>query len=84
LIVGDALLQNGFEWKLYDNVQLSFHEESVPDKDHSKSYLPRPEIVHQFNVAEKRPPTVVSLVFSGLTLLPLLILFILVRRREIF
>lgn len=82
LILGDSLLENGFEWKLNDNVQLTFHEESTPEKDHAGLYVPRPEITHQFNLPEKQPAAVVSLVFSGLTALPLLILFILVRNKE--
>ncbi|CAF0952393.1 unnamed protein product [Adineta ricciae] len=76
VIVGDSLLQNAFEWKVNDNVQLTFHEDSLADKNHQDLYLPRPEIIHQFRVEEKRPPTIVSLVFSGLTLLPLLILLV--------
>jgi oligosaccharyltransferase complex subunit delta (ribophorin II) len=80
LIVGDTLLQNAFAWKLNDNIQLTFHEESLPDKDHRNLYVPRKEIIHQFREDEKRPPTIVSLVFSVLTLLPLLVLFILVRK----
>ena len=62
-----------------DQIQLSFHEENVADKDHASLYVPRPEITHQFNVPEKRPAAIVSLVFSGLTILPLLVLLILVR-----
>jgi oligosaccharyltransferase complex subunit delta (ribophorin II) len=77
LILGDSLLQTAFEWKLNDRIQLSFHEESLPDKDHLSLYVPRKEIIHQFHVDEKRPPTIVSLVFSALTFLPLLILLIL-------
>ncbi|CAF0853507.1 unnamed protein product [Adineta ricciae] len=76
VIVGDSLLQNAFEWKVNDNVQLTFHEDSLADKNHQDLYLPRPEIIHQFRVEEKRPPTIVSLVFSALTLLPLLILLV--------
>ncbi|CAF0796852.1 unnamed protein product [Rotaria sp. Silwood1] len=76
LIVGDALLQKSFSWKLNDNIQLSFHEDSVPDTDHLSLYSAKREIIHQFREEEKRPPTIVSLVFSGLTLLPLLILLI--------
>ncbi len=82
--MGDSLLQTPFEWKLNDNIQLSFHEDSVSDKDHSNLYSPRPEIIHQFRKDEQRPATIVSLVFSGLTALPLLILFILVRRQNSF
>ncbi|CAF1488594.1 unnamed protein product [Adineta steineri] len=77
LMVGDALLQNGFSWKIKDTIQLSFHEESAADKDHSSFYSAKPEIIHQFRADEKRPPTIVSLVFSALTLLPLLVLLVL-------
>ncbi|CAF4416946.1 unnamed protein product, partial [Rotaria magnacalcarata] len=48
LILGDSLLQTAYEWKLNNNVQLTFHEESLADKNHQKLYLPRPEIIHQF------------------------------------
>ncbi len=82
--MGDSLLQTPFEWKLNDNIQLSFHEDSVSDKDHSTLYSPRPEIIHQFRKDEQRPATIVSLVFSGLTVLPLLILLILVRKTKFF
>ncbi|CAF4818665.1 unnamed protein product, partial [Rotaria magnacalcarata] len=71
-----------YEWKLNNNVQLTFHEESLADKNHQKLYLPRPEIIHQFREDEKRPHNVVSLVFSALTALPLLVLLILVRRKN--
>jgi oligosaccharyltransferase complex subunit delta (ribophorin II) len=81
LIVGDTLLQNAFAWKLNDNIQLKFHEDNVPDKDHDNLFTAKPEIIHQFRLDEKRPPTIVSLVFSALTLLPLLILLILVRTK---
>ncbi|CAF4562476.1 unnamed protein product [Rotaria sp. Silwood1] len=77
LILGDSLLQNAYEWTFNNNVHLSFHEDSLPDKDHKSLYLPRQEIIHQFREDEKRPPNIVSLVFSALTVLPLLILFIL-------
>lgn len=77
LIIGDALLENSFTWKVNDQVQLTFHDDSQPDKDHSDLYRPRKEIVHQFREEEKRPPAIVSTVFSGLTILPLFILFIL-------
>ncbi|CAF2113081.1 unnamed protein product [Rotaria magnacalcarata] len=77
LILGDSLLQTAYEWKLNNNVQLTFHEESLADKNHQKLYLPRPEIIHQFREDEKRPHNVVSLVFSALTALPLLVLLIL-------
>lgn len=82
MVVGDALLQKAFSWKLSDNVQLSFHEDSLADIDHLSSYSAKPEIIHKFREEEKRPPQVVSLVFSGLCLLPLLILLILVRKQK--
>ncbi|CAF0773108.1 unnamed protein product [Didymodactylos carnosus] len=73
LIIGDALLQNSFSWKIID-ANLGFHEDAVSETRHTLSYTPKPEIRHMFRADEKRPPTVVSLIFSGLTLLPLLIL----------
>lgn len=84
LVVGDALLQTPFEWKLSDNVQLSFHEDGVADQDHLNLYSPKPEIIHQFRKDEQRPAAIVSLVFSALTILPLLILLVLVRTRKPF
>lgn len=77
LVVGDALLQNSFAWKLNDPIQLTFHEEAQTGTDRQDLYRPKKEIIHQFREEEKRPPAVVSMVFSGLTLLPLLILLIL-------
>jgi oligosaccharyltransferase complex subunit delta (ribophorin II) len=76
LLIGDALLQNGCAWKLNDQLQLSFHDESLPEKDHRTLYEPKKEIIHQFRPDEKRPPTMVSLIFSGLTLFPLVILLL--------
>ena len=80
LIVGDALLQNSFTWKVIDPIQLTFHESDVSEKNHQELYQPKKEIIHQFREDEKRPPAVVSLVFSALTLLPLLVLLISVRK----
>ena len=76
LIIGDSLLEDAVAWKVSDQVQLSFHEESLPDKDHQRLYVPRKEIKYQFREDEKRPAAIVSLVFSALTALPLLILLI--------
>lgn len=67
------------------NIHLSFEDGlAQPDKDHKNLYLPRQEIIHQFREEEKRPPNVVAFVFAGLTILPLLILLILVRKRVDF
>lgn len=63
-------------------MQLSFHEESVADQDHLSLYSPKPEIIHQFRKDEPRPAAIVSLVFSALTLLPLLILLVLVSEKK--
>jgi oligosaccharyltransferase complex subunit delta (ribophorin II) len=76
LVVGDALLQNAFAWKLHDQIQLSFHEESLLENSHQILYQPKKEIIHQFREDEKRPSTTVSLIFSALTLLPLLVLLV--------
>ena len=76
LIIGDSLLEDAFAWKVSDQVQLTFHEESLPDKENKRSYVPRKEIIYQFREDEKRPAAIVSLVFSALTVLPLLILLI--------
>ena len=54
----------------------------MADQDNLDLYSPKPEIIHQFRKDEQRPAAIVSLVFSGLTLLPLLILIVLVRTRE--
>lgn len=77
LIVGDALLENSLTWKINDPIQLTFHDDSQSDRDHSELYRPKKEIIHQFREEEKRPPAIVSMVFSGLTLFPLLVLLIL-------
>ncbi|CAC5388107.1 SWP1 [Mytilus coruscus] len=60
LIVGDAVIENPFSWPLADESQ----------------YAKKPEIKHVFREPEKRPPSVVSTVFTALVLLPLAILFI--------
>lgn len=78
LLVGDALLENAFAWKLHDQIQLSFHEDGLVEKSHQNSYQPKKEIIHQFREDEKRPSTTVSLIFSALTVLPLLVLVVLV------
>lgn len=82
LIIGDALLENSLTWKLNDALQLTFHDDGQSDKDFSDLYRPRKEIIHQFREEEKRPPAIVSTVFSGLTVLPLFILLILVKRQN--
>ncbi|XP_017094287.2 dolichyl-diphosphooligosaccharide--protein glycosyltransferase subunit 2 [Drosophila bipectinata] len=73
LTVGDASLSNSFEW-LVGEVQLKFNEEKeVKPKTTSG---PLPEIVHQFRVPDKRPPRIVSDIFTGLCITPLVLLFV--------
>lgn len=37
---------------------------------------PLPEIIHQFRVPDKRPPRIVSDIFTGLCITPLVLLFV--------
>ncbi|XP_015594118.1 dolichyl-diphosphooligosaccharide--protein glycosyltransferase subunit 2 [Cephus cinctus] len=87
LVVGDAVLSNSFQWTVAE-VSLKFPElpapepfvqtgKSVPYKQKPLIYTPLPEIKHMFREPEKRPPVFVSNLFTGLCLLPVLILFIL-------
>ncbi|XP_055917463.1 dolichyl-diphosphooligosaccharide--protein glycosyltransferase subunit 2 [Eupeodes corollae] len=76
LIVGDASLSNSFKWHVA-NVQLKFSQDARKDNQSQTIRAPRPEIVHQFRVPEKRPPRLVSDIFTGLCLTPLVLLFIL-------
>lgn len=73
LIIGDAVMSNPLKWNLgVIEVKLPAAEsKSLPTKG------PKPEIEHMFRPAEKRPPQVVSLLFTGLAAAPMLLLFIL-------
>ncbi|XP_073251007.1 dolichyl-diphosphooligosaccharide--protein glycosyltransferase subunit 2-like [Porites lutea] len=76
LIVGDAVIQNPFEWKV-GVLSLTFAEDpakSTKDKEHM--YNARPEIEHMFRVPEKRPPKAVSTTFTFLIFVPLAIMLI--------
>ncbi|CAH3149415.1 unnamed protein product, partial [Porites lobata] len=76
LIVGDAVIQNPFEWKV-GVLSLTFAEDpakSTKDKEHM--YNARPEIEHMFRVPEKRPPKAVSTAFTFLIFVPLAIMLI--------
>lgn len=75
LIVGDSLISNSFKWLVAD-VNLKFAGDIT--KETANSYRqPLPEIVHQFRVPEKRPPRMVSDLFTGLCIAPLVLLFLL-------
>ncbi|GAB1602914.1 dolichyl-diphosphooligosaccharide--protein glycosyltransferase subunit 2-like [Argonauta hians] len=76
LIIGDAVIENPFSWYLADT-DLTFPESNVPPKQTVNQYAPKPVIKHEFKRPEKRPPKLVSFVFTALVALPLLILFIL-------
>ncbi|KAH8415849.1 hypothetical protein KR222_002120, partial [Zaprionus bogoriensis] len=74
LTVGDASLSNSFEWLLAD-VQLKFNQQ---DKESKTADVkgPLPVIEHQFRVPDKRPPRIVSDIFTGLCITPLVLLFV--------
>ncbi|CAH1772561.1 unnamed protein product, partial [Owenia fusiformis] len=72
LIVGDAVIENPFSWLVAD-VKLVFPEGSAP-KPQEDVYSKKPEIKHLFNVPEKRPPAIVSNVFTVLVFVPVLLL----------
>lgn len=74
LTVGDASLSNSFEWLVAD-VQLKFNQDREV-KSKSGRTGPLPEIIHQFRTPEKRPPRIVSDIFTGLCITPLVLLFV--------
>jgi len=77
LIIGDAVIENPISWTVAE-VQLTFHDDPIiPATTTHSAYAMKPEIVHMFREPEKRPPAVVSNFFTGLVLVPLLLLFIL-------
>uniref|UniRef100_A0A8D8LI08 Dolichyl-diphosphooligosaccharide--protein glycosyltransferase subunit 2 n=1 Tax=Cacopsylla melanoneura TaxID=428564 RepID=A0A8D8LI08_9HEMI len=79
LIVGDAVVTNSFVWEVGTvNLKLSGDvPAAAPHTSKSLYYKPKPEITHMFREAERRPPVFVSNLFTGLVLLPILLLFIL-------
>jgi len=76
LIVGDAVIENPISWNVAD-VQLTFHDDPIVSTGNQYLYSKKPEIKHMFREPEKRPPVTVSNLFTGLVLVPILILFIL-------
>lgn len=78
LIVSDALIDNPIKWKLGE-INLQLIESSAPAvEEKANLYSKKPEIKHIFREPEPTPPAIVSTVFSGLCLAPLLLMFILV------
>ncbi|CAK9802668.1 Dolichyl-diphosphooligosaccharide--protein glycosyltransferase subunit 2 [Anthophora quadrimaculata] len=84
LIVGDAVLNNPFQWTVA-TVNLKFPETTLAErgdkgvlyKYKSNVYTTKPEIKHMFREPEKRPPAFVSNLFTGLCLAPVLLLLLL-------
>jgi len=76
LIIGDAVIENPISWNLAE-VQLTFHDDPITSTANQYLYSKKPEIIHMFREPEKRPPATVSSLFTGLVLVPILLLFIL-------
>ncbi|BES91972.1 ribophorin II [Nesidiocoris tenuis] len=76
LIIGDMILSNSVLWKVAD-VKLNLGSAvPSPAAPVPAMYLPKHEIKHLFREPERRPPVFVSNLFTGLLLIPLLLLFI--------
>ena len=73
LIIGDSSFQKSIDWQLA-TINIQFNQEPLIESSWLERYLAKPEIVHQFRQAEKRPPTLVSHAFTLLCLSPILIL----------
>jgi len=75
LIVGDAALQKPISLSI-TTFQLNFSASSEQEVPRSP-FAPEAEIVHQFRLADKRPPQTTSLAFTGAVLVvPFLVLLI--------
>lgn len=74
LIVGDAAISNSFRWSLGE-VSLKFGQEEKPKAECQLRKM-KPEIKHMFREPEKRPPMVVSNLFTLLCAAPLAVLLI--------
>lgn len=75
LIIGDAVIINPFVWKVGE-ISLTFPVNPNPPKPVEDPFVPKPEIRHLFREQEKRPSSIVSNTFTGLVVVPLLIMFI--------
>lgn len=74
LVVGDSSLQKSINWPL-GQINIQFAQDPLVEPSWLERYLIKPEIVHQFRQAEKRPPVIVSQTFTLLCLSPALVLF---------
>ncbi|XP_031552938.1 dolichyl-diphosphooligosaccharide--protein glycosyltransferase subunit 2-like isoform X2 [Actinia tenebrosa] len=76
IVIGDAVIQNPFEWSAC-LLSLTFGEQPPKAKKEKQTmYSTKPQIDHQFRVPEKRPPQTVSTAFTVLVFVPLLIMFV--------
>jgi len=76
LVVGDATMQVPISWSLGE-VTLKFTGTPASSKRQERLTKPQPNIDHMFRIPEKRPPKIVSTVFTFLVLSPLLLMFVL-------
>lgn len=74
LIIGDAAISNPVYWHVC-NIKLSFSG-SAQAAEPQSIYAPKPEIHHIFRESEKRPPVVVSTVFTAACIAPLFFLIV--------
>lgn len=75
LILGDSIMSNSVQWNI-GKLELKLGSAEQPPTT-NVSRGPKPVIEHLFRQAEKRPPQVFSMFFTGLCAAPLLLLFIL-------
>lgn len=76
IIIGDATIDNSIEWEVGTAV-VTFRQSEPVATPASKIYKKRDNIEHMFREPEKRPPAIVSTVFTGLVLAPIAVLLIL-------
>jgi len=76
LVVGDATMQVPISWTMGE-VTLKFSGKPASTKRQERLIEPQPIIEHMFRIPEKRPPKIVSTIFTALVLSPLLIMVIL-------
>ncbi|KAL5293385.1 RPN2 family protein [Megaselia abdita] len=73
IIVGDSQITNSFQWTI-GSLDLKYGADSKTEHA-SKTRSKLPEIIHQFRQPDKRPPRLVSDVFTALCFAPLVLLF---------
>jgi len=73
IIIGDSLLVNSLVWPIG---QFSIDVSSTQKQNATDPFLPAPEIDHIFQKPDDRPSASVALIFSGLVLAPLFVIFL--------